>query len=95
MHKGEVGPAIEIPDALTGEMVSIPRKTVEEEHKTLSHYKAPCGTLPIQRSALLQAANQMAQMVLGSYLTPLESRMAYTTVFLSKLSSVLPQCILP
>jgi hypothetical protein len=92
MVKGEVGPAIEIPDALTGEMIPIPRKSVEEEHKTLGHYKAPCGTLPKQRQALLQAANNIAQMVLGSYLTPFESNMVYRAVFLSKFSYVLPQC---
>jgi hypothetical protein len=92
MEKGEVGPAIEIPDALTGEMISIPRKTVDEEHKTLGHFKAPCGTLPNQRAALLTAADKIAQMVLGSYLTPLESRMVYQSVFLTKFSYVLPQC---
>jgi hypothetical protein len=92
MVKGDVGPAIEIQDAITGNMIPIPRKSVDEEHKTLGHYKAPCGPLPQQRRALLQAANNIAQMVLGSYLTPVESNMVYRAVFLPKFAYVLPQC---
>jgi hypothetical protein len=92
MVKGNVGQAIKIPDAVTGTPIPIPRKSVEEEHKTLGHYKAPCGKLPQQRQVLMQEANRMAQMVLGSYLTSIESNMVYFAVFLPKFSYVLPQC---
>ena len=92
MVKGDVGPAIVVPDALTGALIPIPRKSVEDEHKTLGHYKAPCGNNPKQREALLLAANNIAQMVLGSYLTPVESNMVYRAVFLPKFAYILPQC---
>jgi hypothetical protein len=38
MKKEDVRPAMESLDALTGAMIPIPRKVVDEEYKTFRHY---------------------------------------------------------
>eukprot|EP00980_Cylindrotheca_fusiformis_P013761 scaffold3547_cov96-Cylindrotheca_fusiformis.AAC.1 len=88
-------PKISLPDPRTGEAIDIECLAHDSEHKTLGHYKAPAGTLPRQRAAIQQAADQMADLMLRSFLDPTEARMVYFAVFLAKFSYVLPQCSFP
>eukprot|EP00980_Cylindrotheca_fusiformis_P025250 scaffold13342_cov129-Cylindrotheca_fusiformis.AAC.1 len=68
-------PKISLPDPRTGESIDIECLAHDSEHKTLGHYKAPAGTLPRQRAAIQQAADQMAALMLRSFLDPTEARM--------------------
>eukprot|EP00980_Cylindrotheca_fusiformis_P026777 scaffold17422_cov103-Cylindrotheca_fusiformis.AAC.6 len=88
-------PLISLPDPRTGAAIDIECFAHDREHKTLGHYKAPAGTLPRQRAVIQQAADQMAALMLRSFLDPTEARMVYFAVFLAKFSYVLPQCSFP
>eukprot|EP00980_Cylindrotheca_fusiformis_P014837 scaffold4044_cov179-Cylindrotheca_fusiformis.AAC.1 len=75
-------PPIHLPDPRDGRPIEIPCHPHHLEHKTLGHYKAPSGSFPKQRSALLAAANALAKMIFRSFLFPEEARMVYFAIFL-------------
>jgi hypothetical protein len=94
MQGGHVGPDIEIDDELTGQPISIPRKSVFNAHKTLGHYKAPAGNSRTQYTVLHQHGLTTATRVLSSPLTPTEAHMYYHAIWNAQMKYVLPQCVL-
>lgn len=92
MRSGTFGAPLQVHDELTDTLVTIPAKSVFQSHKTLGHHKAPAGKNRTQLQVLRLCSDSNAKLVSTSPCNRMDSWFYYTSIYVSSLGYVLPNC---
>ena len=84
---------LQVKDAETGNLISIPSKQADDPHKTLGHWKSPIASSKSKQLAVLKTkARDLAILIGTGALTRHGADLAYHAVYCASLKYVLPQC---